>query len=41
VKQLFEVEDPSLENSIITAILESDKRYAQRLRNNIPLYKKE
>lgn len=29
------------ENSIITAIFENDKRYEQRLRNNIPLYKKE
>ena len=32
---------PGLENSIITAIIEGDKRYRQRLRNNIPLYKKE
>ena len=29
-----------LENSIITAIIESDKRYKQRLRNSVPLYKK-
>lgn len=28
-------------NSIITALTESDKRYAQRLRNNKPLYKRE
>ncbi len=28
-------------NSIITAIQESEKRFAQRLRNNFPLYKKE
>lgn len=28
-------------NSIITMYLESDKRYGQMLRNNIPLYKKE
>lgn len=33
-------DDPGLENSIITAIIEGDKRYRQRLRNNIPLYKK-
>lgn len=30
-----------LENSIITAIGENEKRYRQRLRNNIPLYKRE
>ena len=30
-----------VENSIITAIIEGDKRYRQRLRNNLPLYKKE
>lgn len=34
-------DDEGLENSVITAIAESKKRYAQRLRNNIPLYKKE
>lgn len=34
-------DDPGKENSIITAIIEGDKRYKQRLRNNIPLYKKE
>ncbi|MCI8915444.1 MAG: hypothetical protein HFF26_02075 [Oscillospiraceae bacterium] len=34
-------DDPKLQNSIITAILESNKRFAQRLRNNQPLYKKE
>ncbi len=34
-------DDPKLENSIITAILENNKRFAQRLRNNQPLYKKE
>lgn len=27
------------ENSVITALIENDKRYAQRLRNKIPLYK--
>ena len=30
-----------LESSIITAIVENDRRYRQRLRNNIPLYKRE
>ena len=34
-------DDEEYENSIITAIIENDKRYQQRLRNNIPVYKKE
>ena len=34
-------DENGLENSIITAIAEGDKRYRQRLRNNLPLYKKE
>ena len=34
-------DETGLENSIITAIVENDRRYSQRLRNNIPLYKKE
>jgi len=34
-------EDPKLQNSVITAILENEKRFAQRLRNDQPLYKKE
>lgn len=34
-------DDPKRQNSIITAILENNKRFAQRLRNNQPLYKKE
>lgn len=34
-------DDDGLENSIITAIVEGEKRYRQRLRNKIPLYKKE
>lgn len=33
-------DEPGLENSIITAIVEGDRRYKQRLRNKIPLYKK-
>ena len=37
---LVEDED-GMENSIITAIVEGEKRYRQRLRNKIPLYKKE
>ena len=34
-------DNPDYKNSIITAIGESNKRFAQRLRNNEPLYKKE
>ncbi len=34
-------DDPNYKNSIITAIIENEKRFNQRLRNNIPLYKKE
>ena len=33
-------DDESYENSVITALIENDKRYAQRLRNKIPLYKR-
>lgn len=40
IRLAVQTDDPSWENSIITAILENDKRYAQRLRNNVPLYKK-
>ena len=40
IRLAVETDDPSIENSIITAILENDKRYAQRLRNNVPLYKR-
>ena len=35
-----EGDDPEYKNSIITAIRENDKRFAQRLRNNIPVYKR-
>ncbi len=35
-----EGEDPSYKNSIITAVKESQKRFAQRLRNNKPIYRK-
>lgn len=34
-------DDPQLQNSVITAILENSKRFSQRLRNNRPLYKRE
>lgn len=33
-----EGDDPNHKNSIITAILENEKRFAQRLRNNTPVY---
>ena len=41
IRLAVEADDPEMENSIITALYENNKRYAQRLRNNIPLYKKE
>ena len=33
-------DEDGYENSVITALIENDKRYAQRLRNKIPLYKR-
>ncbi len=33
-------DDRGYKNSILTAIRENKKRFAQRLRNNIPLYKR-
>lgn len=41
IRLAVETDDSELENSIITALYENNKRYAQRLRNNIPLYKRE
>lgn len=41
IRLAVEGDDTDLENSIITALYENPKRYAQRLRNKIPLYKKE
>lgn len=38
LKLAVEGDDPSYKNSIITAILENKKRFAQRLRNNPPVY---
>lgn len=38
---VIETDNPEYKNSIITAIGESEKRFAQRLRNNTVLYKKE
>ena len=34
-----EGDNPNYKNSIITAIMENDKRFAQRLRNNHPIYR--
>ncbi len=41
IKLALVSDEAGLENSIITAIIEGDKRYRQRLRNNLPIYKKE
>lgn len=40
VRLAVESDNPEYKNSIITAIKENNKRFAQRLRNNIPIYKK-
>ena len=40
IRLAVEGENPIYKNSIITAIRENNKRFAQRLRNNIPVYKK-
>lgn len=40
LRLVVEGDDPNFKNSIITAIGESEKRFAQRLRNNTPVYKK-
>ena len=41
IRLAVERDDPMFKNSIITAIKESNKRFAQRLRNHEPLYKRE
>ena len=41
IRLAVQTDDPSLQNSVITVLVENNKRYAQRLRNNKPLYKKE
>lgn len=40
LRLVVEGENPSYKNSILTAIGENEKRFAQRLRNNAPVYKK-
>ncbi|MDE7389888.1 MAG: hypothetical protein K2M82_02985 [Lachnospiraceae bacterium] len=39
LRLVVEGENPEYKNSIITAIKESNKRFAQRLRNNEPVYR--
>lgn len=41
IRLAVEENEKGLENSIITVLIENDKRYRQRLRNNTPLYKRE
>lgn len=41
IRIAVEGDDPSYKNSIITAIEEGEKRFQRRLRNNIPVYKRE
>ena len=40
VKLIVESENKEYKNSIITAIKENEKRFKQRLRNNMPIYKR-
>lgn len=35
-----EGEDPTYKNSILTAIQEGQRRFSQRLRNNVPVYRR-
>lgn len=41
LKIAVSTDNPEYKNSILTAVCESNKRFQQRLRNNMPLYKKE
>ncbi len=41
LRLITSTDNPEYKNSIITAIAENNKRFAQRIRNNTPLYKKE
>lgn len=38
LRLLVEGDNPNYKNSIITAIQENNKRFTQRLRNNVPIY---
>ena len=41
IRLAVENDEQGLENSIITAMVENERRYRQRLRNHPALYKKE
>lgn len=40
LRLVVEGDDPNYKNSILTAVRENKKRFAQRLRNHTPVYKK-
>lgn len=40
LRLVVEGDNPDYKNSILTAIGENEKRFAQRLRNNVPIYTK-
>lgn len=40
LRLVVEGDDPNYKNSILTAVRENKKRFAQRLRNHTPIYKK-
>ena len=40
IRLAVEGDDPAHKNSVITAMIENNRRFAQRLRNNIAVYKK-
>lgn len=40
IKLVVEGDNRDYKNSVITAIKENDKRFSQRLRNNVPVYKR-
>lgn len=41
VRLVLRMDDPEYKNSIITAIGENESRFQRRLRNHIPLYKRD
>ena len=40
LRLVVEGENPNHKNSIITAVCENNKRFSQRLRNTVPVYKR-
>lgn len=40
LRLVIPADNPKYKNSIITAVGENEKRFQQRLRNNVPLYKR-